>query len=111
MLSSAVEYNKQQLDSVVAEIEGQFPDDIDRIHYNVDEDWAHDPALFFRVLLRDKPGAVLNVFDDPRSQAIFLLCNRIMSAIRTAVRDAQLQPYFAFRWVSEQAKRRDPEWD
>jgi hypothetical protein len=77
----------------------------------VDEDWAHDPALFFRVLLKDKPGAVLNVFDDPRLQAGFVLCSRIMSAIRTAVRDFDLQPYFSFRLASEQGKPGDPEWD
>ena len=111
MVSSAVDYDKEQLDSVVAEIEKQFSDDVERIRYAVDEDWAHDPALFFKVLLMDRPGAVLNVSEDPRSQAGFALCNRIMSAIRDAVRDHGSHSYFSFRLVSEQAKLRDPEWD
>ncbi|MGA2713474.1 MAG: hypothetical protein ABSG41_10250 [Bryobacteraceae bacterium] len=111
MFSPAVDYDKEQLDSAVAEIEKQFPTDIEYIRYTLDEDWAHDPALFFRVLLKDRPGVILDVFDDPRSQAIFSLCNRIMSGIRTAVRYTHLQPYFVFRWASEQAKRRDPDWE
>ena len=101
-----------RLDTVVAEVRKQFPNVIRRICYAVDEDWAHDPALFFRVLLKDKPGAAFNVFDDPRSQAIFSLCNRIISAIRTAVSDGHLQPPLRIPVeLSEQAKRHDPEWD
>lgn len=92
-------------------IEKQFPSDIEYVRYALDEDWAHDPALFFRVLLKDRPGVILGVFDDPRSQAIFSLCNRIMSDIRTAVRHTHPQPYIVFRWASEQAKRHDPEWE
>ena len=75
-------------------------------------DWAHRSGSgFFRVLLKDQPGMVLDVFGDPRSQAAFALCNRIMTTVRTAVFYTGLQPYFAFRWVSEQAKRRDPDWN
>jgi hypothetical protein len=111
MFSTAVDYDLGQLDAAVAEIEKRFPNDIEYIRYALDEDWAHDPALFFRVLLKDRPGVTLDVFDDPRSQDIFSLCNRIMSSLRTAVNYTHLQPYFVFRWMSEQAKRRDPEWE
>lgn len=111
MISPAVDYDRDQLDAAVADIKKRFPNDIEYIRYTLDEDWAHDPALFFRVLLKDRPGVVLDVFDDPRAQAIFSLCNSIMSGIRTAVSYTHLQPYFVFRRVSEQAKRRDPEWD
>jgi hypothetical protein len=111
MISPALDRDKEQFDIAVAEIERHFPNDVERIRYTADEDWAHDPALFFRVLLKDRPGEVLDVSADPRSQAVFSLCDRIMSRIRAAVSDAHLQPYFRFRWASEQARRRDPEWE
>jgi hypothetical protein len=110
MLTRAVEYDKDQLDAAVAAIGEQFPNDIEYIRYTADEDWAHEPALFFRVLLKEQPGMVLDVLSAPRSQAAFALCNRIMTAIRTAVLDTRF-PYVSFRWASEQAKRHDPEWD
>jgi hypothetical protein len=74
----------------------------------VRDDWADEPALFFRVLLKDREDAPsqLRHPDD-----VLALCSSIMTDIRTAVRAYRIQPYFAFKWVSEQEQRRDPEWD
>jgi len=111
MYPPAVEYDKEELDRTVDDIEKQFPDDIDSIRYSLGDDWSHDPALFFRVLLKDRPGETLNVLAAPRSQAIFVLCSRIMAVIRAAVIPFRMQPYIKFRWVSEQTRLRDPAWE
>ena len=111
MFISAVDYDKEQIDRAVTVVREKFPNDVERIAYSVREDWADDPALFFRVLLKDREGTLSQFRPPSRLDDVLSLCSSIMIDLRSAVRAYRLQPYFAFRWVSEQERLRDPEWN
>jgi hypothetical protein len=103
--------SENELRSAVQSVEDEFPLEIERIRYTVHDDWSDDPAVFFRVLLKDNPDLMtFSGLDDPRFVAAFELSSRITSALRTAVEAFRLPSYFAFRWVSEQKEIDDPDW-
>jgi hypothetical protein len=77
----------------------------------VGEDWADDPALFFRVLLKDSSDTQMVLRDEGAGRRVFDLSRLITDALTNEVHADDLQPYFAFRSVSEQEKLRDPKWD
>jgi hypothetical protein len=110
MSLTTIRYDRERLERAVKTVETQFPDKIERIRYSVGEDWADDPALFFRVLLKDSSDTRMIRQDEGRKH-IFDLSRVIIDALRSNVHADDLQPYFAFRSVSEQEKLRDPKWD
>jgi hypothetical protein len=110
MSLTTIRYDREQLERAVKNVEAQFPDRIERIRYTVGEDWADDPALFFRVLLKDSADTQMIRHDEGRKH-VFDLSRLIVDALRSEVHVDDLQPYFAFRSVSEQEKLRDPKWD
>jgi len=108
----AVKYDQQQIERAIKSVEEQFPDSIEHIRYSVGEDWTHDPALFFRVLLKGRINSE-DLCDPAGRRSFFLLTSRISDTLRHIFSpdEVPLQPYFAFRSVSEQETVRDPEWD
>jgi hypothetical protein len=111
MSLTTIRYDREQLERAVKTVEAQFPDKIERIRYSVGEDWADDPALFFRVLLKDSSDTQMVLRDEGAGRRVFDLSRLITDALTNEVHADDLQPYFAFRSVSEQEKLRDPKWD
>jgi hypothetical protein len=106
-------YSEEELASSVKSVEQMFPEDIEHIRYTVKEDWTYDPAIFFRILLKDKTGAIAQAArrHDDSFKPFFALMRRIESELRAAVADFHLPVYFAFRLVSEQREIKEPIWD
>jgi hypothetical protein len=112
MYLTTVRYDRKLLERAVRTVEGQFPDEIQHIRYTVGEDWAYDPAVFFRVLLRDSPTTQMAGPDETRGRLVYAFTSKISNAVSHEVGDGDdLQPYFSFRTVSEQETLRDPAWD
>jgi hypothetical protein len=111
MSLTSIRYDREQLEQAIKSVEAQFADKIERIRYSVGEDWADGPALFFRVLLKDSPDTQMAWHDELRRRQVLALSYLITDALRSEVHADDLQPYFAFRSVSEQEKLRDPKWD
>ncbi len=99
------------MDRAIKGAEAQFPDEIEHIRYSVGEDWAGDPAVFVRILLKDSPVTEMAWPDRDRGKAIFQLTRRISDALGSELQTDDLQAYFRFRSVSEQKELRDPAWD
>lgn len=111
MSLTSIRYDREQLERAIKTVEAQFPDKIERIRFSVGEDWADDPALFFRILLKDSSDTEIVWRGDDRGRRVFDLSRLITDALRKEVNVDDLQPYFTFRSVSEQEKLRDPKWD
>jgi hypothetical protein len=113
MIAPVTEYNTQAIEDAISATQRNFPDDIEYIRYSIRDDWAGEPALFFRVLLKDRSYPKPFVLADPRFAEIVDLCNQIRSEIRSLVRASGLDLYThsSFRLASEQLELRDPEWD
>ena len=103
--------NTETVKRSVRDVESRFHDDVERIMYSVHDDWSGEPSLYFRVLLKDRPGTRLNVLANAHQQPGFTLRKGIMAAITDSVQEVALQPYFAFRLVSEQEQLRDRDWE
>ena len=55
MFVPAISIDEEQLKRGVKKVESQFAADVARIRYSIGEDWANDPAIFFRILLTRDP--------------------------------------------------------
>lgn len=95
--------DQKQIDTLVREAESRLAPDVARIRYSLDEDWSGDPAIYFRVVLRDQAAAREN---------LLAVTKRVKSAVRAQVKPDELGvlSYFNFRTVSEQAQLQDPDW-
>ncbi len=75
-----------------------------QLRYSIEPDTTGDPAVYFRITLRDIPS----------NQPAFAQTTRqIASTLREELKpydDWGLIPYFAFRNASEQARMQDPMW-
>lgn len=111
MSVTTISYDREQIERAIKLVEGRFPDQIERIGYSVHEDWAGDPAIYFRVLLKDSPDTEMILRDENRREHLFQLSRRISDALQTQAHVPELQPYVLFRSVSEQETLRDPAWD
>ena len=47
--------------SAIRSVEQKFSDDVEHIRYTVRDDWSDDPAIFTRILLKDKPSLMKKV--------------------------------------------------
>jgi hypothetical protein len=108
-----VKYDKQQIETAIGHVMQDFPGEIARIRYSIGNDWASEPALFFRVLLAD-PN---HLFEDLPSRDLATqrnftgLCRGIIKKLATDLHFETYQPYFNFRTVAEQNRLRSPQWD
>ncbi len=106
-------YSEEDLAATVKAVEAKFADEIEHIRYSVHKDSTDDPAIYFRVLLKDTPDTNIRVgkFDYERLKPFFALTNRISAELRNDVRDWGLPVYRSFRLASEQRELKDPAWD
>jgi hypothetical protein len=94
---------QQQIDAAVAEVLRELSPDVQRIRYEIAQDWSGDPAVFFRVLLSDEASQDRNLREIvPR--VVWSMSDRVYLA------ELGLFPYFDFRSQSEQAKHPEPTW-
>jgi hypothetical protein len=107
-----VKYDKQQIDAAITHVMDAFPGQIERIPYTVGDDWASEPALFFRVLLKDPNHLYEDLpLRDVATQRDFTgLCRGIIMKLATELHFEMYQPYFEFSTVAEQERLCSPEW-
>ena len=93
----------KDLDRRVEEIATKFPGEVVGIRYSVGDDFAGDPAIFFRVLLTDTAS---------RHEALADVTDRIRETLWDDLQfnESDYFPYFNFRSKSEQDKLKDPQW-
>jgi len=104
--------DKQHVEAAAKSVEQKFPEAVERIRVNFGKDSTDAPAVFFRVLLKDRsvPNDFLHLQAD--KIAVSTLSSSIRGTLATeAVAEEDLQPYFLFRTVSEQRKLQDPDWE
>lgn len=96
--------NKQRIDEGVQRALSALESDVIRIRYSVEEDWSGDPAIFFRVVLRDRASAPSRLHE---------VAQNISEAIEREVRPdlLGLEAYFHVRSDSEQKQLRDKDWE
>ena len=75
------------------------------VRYDLDTDWAGDPAVRFRILLPDIVGNNRQRLADVTRRVRRELIDELGFA------ESERIPYFNFRGQSEQAELKDPEWD
>jgi len=108
-----VRYDKKQIETAIEHVMRAVPGEIERIRYTSGDDWASEPALFFRVLLKDSD----RVFEDLPSRDVSVqrnftgICHTIIRTLANELRFEMYQPYFEFRTVAEQERLRSPEWE
>ena len=95
---------RTQFAAAVAEVERQLIPDVVRIRFTLDEDWAGDPAVHFRILLPDE------VVDWGK---ILPATRKIKETIQRNIEPLEqwgVMPYYDYRGASEQAKFNEPAW-
>jgi hypothetical protein len=91
---------KKSIDRAIARLGNR----IVHLNYSLGEDWAGEPALFFRIVIPDAAA---------HSDNLVGVTNGIRSIADDIVRPFEnwgLLSYFSFRSRSEQQSRNDPEW-
>jgi hypothetical protein len=113
MFAALPRFTEPEIAAALRSVEEKFPDDIEHIRYTVGEDWSGDPAVFTRVLLKDKPELMRRPQsrEDLRPGAGFALTSRIRSEVRVALEEFHLLVYFSFRWAEEQRQLKEADWE
>jgi hypothetical protein len=113
MLAVVPQYTEDELAPRFAQWSRSSPTTSSTSAYTVPEDWSDDPAIFIRVLLRDKPDLMKKVesLEDSNLQAAFAIATRISSELRAGLEEFHMPVYFAFRWASEQRRLKDSDWE
>ena len=91
---------QEQVDRIAAEL----APDVVRIRMDVTEDWAGEPAIYFRVILSDEAGKLVRTGEITR---------RVKSAVKDGLGIESLDHHAYFRWrsVSEQATMQGSLWE
>jgi hypothetical protein len=89
---------QEQVDAIARDL----APDVVRIRFGPDEDWAGDPAIYFRVVLSDEAAR------DRLAEIARLVRDRLRGELR--LRESGYIPYFNFRSQGEMAKISDPQW-
>ena len=90
---------QEQVDAIVRTL----APDVVRIRFNPDEDWAGEPAIYFRVVLTDA-AAKDRLRENSRT-----VRDRLIEELQ--LRESGYFPYFRFLSQSETVKMVDPRWD
>ena len=90
---------QEQVDAIVRTL----APDVVRIRFNPAEDWAGEPAIYFRAVLSD------DAFRDRLREVKETVMDRMSDELRLL--ESGYFPYFRFRSESGQAKAADPKWD
>lgn len=107
---TAVNYDLERIERAIKAVQGRFPE-IERIRYNVGEDWTNAPVLYLRILLKDSTDTKDILHDEAGRSRVAALANRITNALWGELPTGDLFPYVTFRSVAEQEQLRDPQWD
>jgi hypothetical protein len=91
-----------QINVAVASLQRELWPEVQRIRYDIGQDWSGQWAIFFRVLLSDEASA--RHLREVTTQVVWRMSERLN------LPELGLFPYFDFRSVSEQAKLNEPEW-
>lgn len=93
----------KDLDRQVRDVERQFAGEVIGIRYSVGEDWSGDPAIYFRVLLKESASG---------QQVIGEIAHRISRVLSDIVYTASPDyiPYVNYRSEREQEELQDPQW-
>ena len=111
MFVPAISIDEEQLNRGVKKVESQFATDVARIRYSIGEDWAQDPAIFFRILVTKDMGPRDWIKLPEKRAEVLRISDGVSEALRNEINTDVFQPYFSFRTVSEQEKLHDPEWE
>lgn len=96
--------NPVELERKIAQTISRLGPEVVRTRYNSGEDWAGDPAIYFRIVLAD---------ETTRDGSFSRVARRIRQAITNELRpqeDWNLLPYCSFRSVADEAVDPDPLW-
>ncbi len=96
--------HRGQLDRGIKTAVSKLGPEATHVSYSLAEDSTGVPSIFFRIVLTDTAAREENLAEATRQIATHLL-----NEIRP-IEDWGLHPYFNFRSVSEQRRRKDPEW-
>jgi hypothetical protein len=105
MLSLETYEMKPKIDPLVEKLIEELSPAVRYIRYEVKPDWNGDPAVLFRVVLSDKATRTKASRRDVTRRVKDQIMERIF------LPDLGVFPHFDFRSESEQAKRKDPDWD
>ena len=94
-----------QLDTVNKNTALSLGPEVAHVAYSIGPDSTGEPSIFFRVLLADT-----YIREDTLADLTGRISTGLFNAVRP-VEDWGLRPYFNFRSKSEQARRRDPDWE
>jgi len=109
---TGVKYDHELLKRAVDSVMSEYAADVERVRYSTGNDWADEPAVFFRVLLKD-PDRVFERFSssEPRKKPLMDLCLRVIEKLDAELHEEPYFPYVEFRTVAEQDRLRSPEWN
>lgn len=93
-----------KIETAVRQVEAEFQPDVERIRYDIGEDWSGDPAINFRVVLSD---------DASRIERLHKVADRVRERLEDAIQpyDMGLIPYASFRSHSEQQELQEDGWN
>src|SRR5579863_3803898 len=95
--------DQRKLDAAVRRVQRSLARSVVRIRYDLDEDWAGRPSIFFRVLLTDQASKPENL-------------REVGQRVRQRIIDEAntdrwgVLAYFNLRSESEQSQLKDPAW-
>ena len=61
MITARAFVDQNQMEALLRETENELAPDVVRIRYSFSEDWSGDPAVYFRVGLRDEAAVRENL--------------------------------------------------
>jgi hypothetical protein len=95
---------RAEIEERVRAIEAAFSPDVVRIRYNLDEDWAGSPAIFFRVVLSDRFAGEAD---------FYAMSTKVTARISDDLdpSDLGLLAYFNFRTNAEQNELKEATWE
>jgi hypothetical protein len=92
-----------QINAAIADVVSELTPAVQRINYEIAQDWSGQWAIFFRVLLSDE-ASNRDHLRDVAKRVVWRMSDRLdLSGLG-------MFPYFDFRSQSEQAELTEPAW-
>lgn len=95
--------HQPQIAAAIEEVVNELAPGVERIRYDIGQDWSGQWAIFFRVLLSDEASNERNL-REIAPQIVWSISRRLDLA------RLGMFPYFNFRSHSEQAALNEPAW-
>lgn len=95
---------EEEFAAAVAAIEKMLAPDVVRLRYELGEDWAGDPAVFFRVTAKNE------VFREGRSAGLSQYISEVINRELEPREEWDVRFYDRFRSVAEQERLQEPAW-